>query len=227
MDVGDWWCNGQQYLIDRLCHYVTDFDQTAHDRFWDVPGGCVDIEIEHNSLSRKHCSLATWSEIRQPNLSRFGRFVFREFVLVFCMEQFEAITHVDDDLILVAMDHGSTNGTFINKSRLEKALLCDFGASLFKQHEAQNAGREKVQSEFWIVTLFMCVEVVRKIREFSDLSGLWCQGVGLKMKVADVKHMVFGECHLDQTCKIIHRLTGVWSVKVIEDYWCIFGSFVR
>eukprot|EP00434_Breviolum_minutum_P009525 symbB.v1.2.008385.t1/scaffold525.1/size192214/10 len=70
-------------------------------------GGCVDIEIEHNSLSRKHCSLA--------------------------------ITHVDDDLILVAMDHGSTNGTFINKSRLEK-------------------------------------------------------GVGLKMKVADVKHMVFGEC---------------------------------
>mmetsp|Transcript_53357 Transcript_53357/g.116472 ORF Transcript_53357/g.116472 Transcript_53357/m.116472 type:complete len:251 (+) Transcript_53357:62-814(+) len=70
-------------------------------------GGCVDIEIEHNSLSRKHCSLA--------------------------------ITQVDDDLILVALDHGSTNGTCINKSRLEK-------------------------------------------------------GVGLKMKVADVKHMVFGEC---------------------------------
>lgn len=33
----------------------------------------------------------------------------------------EAITEVDDDLILVALDHGSTNGTFINKSRLEKA----------------------------------------------------------------------------------------------------------
>lgn len=46
------------------------------------------------------------------------------------MEQFEAITHVGDDLILVAMDHGSTNGTFINKSRLEKALVYHFGASL-------------------------------------------------------------------------------------------------
>lgn len=44
--------------------------------------------------------------------------------------EFEAITHVDDDLILVAMDHGSTNGTFINKSRLEKALVYHFGASL-------------------------------------------------------------------------------------------------
>ncbi|CAK9073217.1 Hypothetical protein (Fragment) [Durusdinium trenchii] len=70
-------------------------------------GGCVDIEIDHNSLSRKHCSLA--------------------------------ITEVEDELILVALDHGSTNGTFINKSRLDK-------------------------------------------------------GVGLKMKVADVKHLVFGEC---------------------------------
>ncbi|CAJ1426628.1 unnamed protein product, partial [Effrenium voratum] len=70
-------------------------------------GGCVDIEIDHASLSRKHCSLA--------------------------------ITRVDSELVLVAMDHGSTNGTFINKSRLE-------------------------------------------------------QGVGLKMKVAEIKHLIFGEC---------------------------------
>jgi hypothetical protein len=30
---------------------------------WELPGGCVDIEIEHNSLSRKHCSLATWCNL--------------------------------------------------------------------------------------------------------------------------------------------------------------------
>ena len=48
------------------------------------------------------------------------------------------------------------------------------------------------------------------MREFSDVSGLWCQGVGLKMKVADVKHMVFGECHLDpQNNTSIH-----WGVKM-------------
>eukprot|EP00931_Biecheleriopsis_adriatica_P005825 TRINITY_DN10730_c0_g1_i2.p1 TRINITY_DN10730_c0_g1~~TRINITY_DN10730_c0_g1_i2.p1 ORF type:complete len:273 (+),score=70.58 TRINITY_DN10730_c0_g1_i2:82-900(+) len=63
-------------------------------------GGCVDIEVDHASLSRKHCSLAVTE---------------------------------------VAMDHGSTNGTFVNKKRLEK-------------------------------------------------------GEGLKMKLAEVKHMVFGEC---------------------------------
>ncbi|CAE7949342.1 Aste57867_24363, partial [Symbiodinium sp. KB8] len=51
-------------------------------------GGCVDVEIDHPSLSRKHCTIA--------------------------------ITEVDSELILVALDHGSTNGTFINKSRLEK-----------------------------------------------------------------------------------------------------------
>eukprot|EP00439_Symbiodinium_sp_Y106_P087109 s158_g39.t3 len=70
-------------------------------------GGCVDVEVDHPSLSRKHCTLA--------------------------------ITQVDSELILVALDHGSTNGTFINKSRLEK-------------------------------------------------------GEGVKMPVADVKHIVFGEC---------------------------------
>lgn len=53
-------------------------------------GGCVDIEVDHASLSRKHCSLA--------------------------------VTLVDDELVFVAMDHGSTNGTFVNKQRLEKGV---------------------------------------------------------------------------------------------------------
>eukprot|EP00441_Pelagodinium_beii_P019763 CAMPEP_0197655004 /NCGR_PEP_ID=MMETSP1338-20131121/39190_1 /TAXON_ID=43686 ORGANISM="Pelagodinium beii, Strain RCC1491" /NCGR_SAMPLE_ID=MMETSP1338 /ASSEMBLY_ACC=CAM_ASM_000754 /LENGTH=253 /DNA_ID=CAMNT_0043230563 /DNA_START=19 /DNA_END=777 /DNA_ORIENTATION=+ len=69
-------------------------------------GGCVDIEVDHASLSRKHFSLA--------------------------------VTLVEDEPILVAMDH-STHGTFINKSRMEK-------------------------------------------------------GNGVKMKVADVRYLVFGEC---------------------------------
>eukprot|EP00930_Biecheleria_cincta_P057201 TRINITY_DN43176_c0_g1_i1.p1 TRINITY_DN43176_c0_g1~~TRINITY_DN43176_c0_g1_i1.p1 ORF type:complete len:247 (-),score=58.72 TRINITY_DN43176_c0_g1_i1:6-746(-) len=53
-------------------------------------GGCVDIEVDHASLSRKHCSLA--------------------------------VTLVDSELVFVAMDHGSTNGTFVNKQRLEKGV---------------------------------------------------------------------------------------------------------
>ena len=50
----------------------------------------------------------------------------------------KAITQVDDDLILVALDHGSTNGTFINKSRLEKVPWCrveSHDARIWKTYE--------------------------------------------------------------------------------------------
>mmetsp|Transcript_10559 Transcript_10559/g.24025 ORF Transcript_10559/g.24025 Transcript_10559/m.24025 type:complete len:250 (+) Transcript_10559:57-806(+) len=33
-----------------------------------------------------------------------------------------ALTRVDDDIVLVALDKGSTNGTFVNKQRLEKGV---------------------------------------------------------------------------------------------------------
>jgi hypothetical protein len=59
----------------------------------------ADIEIDHESLSRRHCSLA--------------------------------LTRVESDLVLVVLDKGSTNGTFVDKSRLEKGVgltkqLADF-----------------------------------------------------------------------------------------------------
>ncbi|CAE7191221.1 unnamed protein product [Symbiodinium necroappetens] len=48
----------------------------------------------------------------------------------FCRAQ--AITQVDSELILVALDHGSTNGTFINKSRLEKDGIWSVFGTLHK-----------------------------------------------------------------------------------------------
>jgi len=53
-------------------------------------GSGSDIEIDHDSISRRHCSLA--------------------------------LTAVDEDLVLVMMDRGSTNGTFVDKVRLEKGV---------------------------------------------------------------------------------------------------------
>mmetsp|Transcript_29663 Transcript_29663/g.81649 ORF Transcript_29663/g.81649 Transcript_29663/m.81649 type:complete len:250 (-) Transcript_29663:12-761(-) len=67
----------------------------------------ADIQVDHASISRHHCSMA--------------------------------ITRTDAGLVLVALDPGSTNGTFVNKRRLEK-------------------------------------------------------GVGLTLKLAELRHLVFGEC---------------------------------
>jgi len=50
----------------------------------------ADIEIDHESISRRHCSLA--------------------------------LTQVESDLMLVVMDQGSSNGTFVDKIKLEKGV---------------------------------------------------------------------------------------------------------
>eukprot|EP00929_Paragymnodinium_shiwhaense_P054145 TRINITY_DN27138_c0_g1_i1.p1 TRINITY_DN27138_c0_g1~~TRINITY_DN27138_c0_g1_i1.p1 ORF type:complete len:263 (-),score=82.03 TRINITY_DN27138_c0_g1_i1:97-885(-) len=76
--------------------------------------GLADIDVDHPSISRRHCELAV---TRLPSEADEG----------------------EGDLIFVAMDGGSTNGTFINKKRMEK-------------------------------------------------------GVGIKMRLAEVKYLMFGEC---------------------------------
>lgn len=58
------------------------------------PGGGADIEIDHASLSRRHCSLAVTREEGAAGGA----------------------------LMLVALDPGSTNGTFVDKCRLEKGV---------------------------------------------------------------------------------------------------------
>lgn len=63
-----------------------------------------DIEIDHESISRRHCSLA--------------------------------LTMVEDELMLVVLDPGSSNGTFVDKCKLEKGVgltkkLKDFRFMMF------------------------------------------------------------------------------------------------
>lgn len=113
-------------IFDRYRH-LSDFDQTARDRI------LCQAAVWISRLNIIHCleSIAPWQLGAESDSANFRGFEGVCFGVFFRhMEQFEAITHVDDDLILVAMDHGSTNGTFINKSRLEKALVYHFGASL-------------------------------------------------------------------------------------------------